>query len=324
MFELMKGIRSTLEAYKAVKPQERVLVIADNEGSSIWVGQLFMNAANSMGAEAVLTVIPPPEERELGGEEPPASVAAAMKSVNAIFRTSDGAPLVHTNAREEATAAGVRYYVVHPSLVDELKQGVSTADLRLIKKRTENLARRLTQANVAKVTTPSGTNITMGLTDRQGIAPHPLSPIIGNFDYYAEAAIAPVEGTAEGIMVADLAFVQWGHLLRQPLRCTVKAGKVVNISGSKQDADRLRKIIATDENASNIAELGIGTSHIVPLPMLGTRRDAARIGTAHIAIGRNRDIGGKTWSRIHQDGIMEQVTLELDGQCVLRDGAFLI
>ena len=99
---------------------------------------------------------------------------------------------------------------------------------------------------------------------------------------------------------------------------------MTDISGSTQDADRLRTIAATDENATNIAELGIGTSHIIPWPMHGTRRDAARLGTAHIAIGRSDDIGGKVWSNIHVDGLMSQPTIELDNQCVLREGTLLI
>ncbi|MFC2003102.1 aminopeptidase [Chloroflexota bacterium] len=321
MFELMKGIRSILEACTAVKPKENVLVVADNDGGSMWIGQLVVNVVTEMGAEAVLAVINP---RDIRGQEPPASVAVAMKSVNAIFRITESAALVHGDARKEATAAGARYYVINPVLANDLEQGISVADLLAIKERTDSLAQRLTQANMARVTNPSGTNITMSLAGREGIALNPMSHVVANFPDYAEAAIAPVEGTAEGIIIADLAVVQWGYLLREPLRLTVKAGKVVDMSGCTQDADRLRKIAATDENAANIAELGIGTSHTIPWVMHGTRRDAARIGTAHIAIGRNNDIGGETWSRIHYDGLMSQATVELDNQCVLREGALLI
>ena len=163
----------------------------------------------------------------------------------------------------------------------------------------------------------------MSLTGREGLAIHPMSDL-GSLPYYAEAAIAPVEGTAEGVIVADLEVVGWEYLLREPLHYIVKGGKVVNVSGCAEEADRLREIITTDEGANNIAELGIGTSHIIPWAMQGTRRDAARIGTAHIGIGRNNDIGGTTWSHIHLDSLMGQATVELDGQHVLRDGTLLI
>jgi len=321
VFEVSKGIQSILKACVTFEPQEPVLVIVDNEGGPKWIGELFMNAITSMGAEVVLTAITP---SEFDGQEPPASVAAAMKCANAIFRVSDRNSMVHTTARKEATAAGARYFTVFQVPVDALKKGVSRADMSVITKRTESLARRLTKANFARVTTALGTDITLGLRGRQGLALSPMSPVVSGLPFYAEAAIAPVEGTAEGVIVADLAVVGWGYLLREPLRYTVEAGKVVSISGRIEDAKKLRKITAVEENASNIAELGIGTSHIVPLPIHGIRNDAARVGTAHIAMGRNDDIGGTTWSNIHLDSLMDRATVELDGDCVLRDGKLLI
>jgi len=321
MFELMKGIQSIVETCMEVKPGERVLIITDNEGGPMWTAQLAMNVVSSMGAEVVLTVINP---WEVTGHEPPAALAAAMKSVNTILNISNKGGLAHTTARNEATAAGVRYYSIFQIPVDDLKQGVSAKDIQLIKERTENMAQRLTQANAARVTSPLGTDLTMDLAGRESLAVHPMSRVFAILPDYAEAAIAPIEGSAEGVVVADLEVVGWGYMLREPLRYTVKAGKVVDISGSAQDAERVRKIVATDENANNLAELGIGTSHTIPWAMRGTRRDAARIGTVHIGIGRNDNIGGKARSQVHHDGLISQVTVELDGQYVLRDGVLLI
>ena len=76
------------------------------------------------------------------------------------------------------------------------------------------------------------------------------------------------------------------------------------MAGAKKDRDILCKIAKTDENASNIAELGIGTCHFLPRENRGTSLDFARYGTAHIALGRNNDIGGETMSQIHQDVLM--------------------
>jgi len=205
-----------------------------------------------------------------------------------------------------------------------LKGGASASDYNLISERTEHLAQMLTEANTAKVTTPLGTNITMSLHGREGLALHPMGRVIGVLPDQAEAPISPVEGTTEGTIVVNLSILGWDYLLREPLRYTVKSGRVTDISGDAKEVDRIQKIYATDENANNIAELGIGTSHIIPGEVHGTRRDAARSGTVHIGIGRNNDIGGKLWSAIHLDSLMDQVTIELDGHCVLRDGVLLI
>lgn len=262
MFEYIQGIKSMLEACAEIKPGERWLVIADNEGRSIWLGQLAMDIITQMGVETVLSIVNPPELETSG--EPPRAIAEAMKNVNAILRIAEKNPYVHTNARKEATAVGVRYYVLKDIPLDDLKRGASPADISLIKERTENLAGRLAQTRVAKITTPRGTNISMNIANRTSLALNPLSHIVSSLPDYAEAAIAPVEGTAEGVIVADLAIIQWEYIFSEPLRYSVKAGKVTEVYGNTQDAEKFRKVISANENNSNIAELGIGTSHILP------------------------------------------------------------
>lgn len=318
MFDIINGFRSILNACDVVKPGERILVIADNEGQSMWLGQLLMNLISSMGAEAVLMVINPPEMR---GADPSATVAAAMKSANVSIRVTDEkAALVHSTARKEATALGARYCLFDSIPIEHIIKGASVEDIRAVAERTENMAKLLDQTKVAKVTTPAGTNITVRLAGRKAIPLHPLSPVVAGMPYYAEAASAPIEGTAEGIIVVDLGFIDWGYILNKPVYLTVKEGVVVAIEGAKQETDRLNAALLKYKNAGNIAEFGIGTSHIVPLPMRGTRQDAARLGTMHFALGRNNDIGGNTLSEVHWDVLIDQPTVELDGRCILEDG----
>jgi len=322
MLELIKGIQSILEACIPIQPKERVLVIAYTEPISSWVGEIIMSIVESMGAEPVLSIMAP---REHIGHEPPPAVAAAMKNVDVIIQICEKNAILHTTARTEATDAGAKFADILDFSLDDLKKGVSKADVLQIKDQTERMADTLTKGKVARITTPAGTDLTLSLDGREGIALNPAGPVLYTMPFYAEALISPVEGTAEGMIVADLAMRHWGYLLREPLRYRVKAGKVVEILGSTPDADRLRKIAATDDNAANIAELGLGSSHIIPGEMkTGRSPDFARLGTAHIGIGRNNDIGGKTWSRIHQDGLMSRPTVEVDDVCILKDGALKI
>ncbi|MFH1088157.1 MAG: aminopeptidase, partial [Chloroflexota bacterium] len=149
-----------------------------------------------------------------------------------------------------------------------------------------------------------------------------LGEVLAGVPDYAEAAISPVEGTSAGVMVIDVGIVGWGPVFRQPVRCVVKAGRMTEVGGG-EDAERLRKALTTDENAPNIAELGIGTSHTIPRVYGATRRDAGVAGMVHIAVGRNNDIGGQTSSRVHADGLMTRATIDLDGQTVVRDGVLV-
>jgi len=280
------------------------------------MGTLVMDVANSIGAEAIMAVMEP---REISGQEPPHAIAVTMTSVNAVIHITNGQGIGHTNARKEATDAGVRFYSMIEVPEDYFKREITSADIEQIKEHTQRLAEKLTKAHHVRVSTPAGTDITMSLEGRPGLALQPMWEVLGGLPDYAEAAIAPVEGTAEGTMVFDIGFIGWAYLFREPIRCVVKSGRVVEISKG-EDADRLRKIAATDENAPNIAELGIGTSHTIPRIYRATRRDGGIIGTAHIAIGRNNDMGGQTWSRIHADGLMDRPTIELDGKIVVNNG----
>jgi leucyl aminopeptidase (aminopeptidase T) len=322
MLDYMKGTQSILEACAGIKPAEKWLIVADNDGRSIWIGQMAMDIMTSKGVEVVLSIINPPE-LEIS-EEPPKAIAEAMKSVNAVLRVAERNPHVHTDARRDATAAGVRYYVMKEISLEDLKRGVSIEDIQLVKEKTEKLAQRLSTSKVARVTSLGGTDLTLRIDNRPGIGLNPTSPILSTLPDYAEAAIAPVEGTAEGVVVADLAIIQWEYIFREPLRFSVKAGLAGDFSGGALETERLNKIIAANKNGNNIAELGIGTSHILPRALRGNRRDCARIGTVHIALGRNDDIGGKVNTPVHLDCLMSNAMVELDGQVVLKEGNLLL
>jgi 2,5-dihydroxypyridine 5,6-dioxygenase len=320
MLRSINGARSMLEACTQIRPEDSVLIVADDAAGPVWLAQVVRSAVEAMGAEAVCMIMNP---RELEKREPPPTVAAAMKTADVTFHVTDKRAIVHTTARTEATEAGHKFYLLHQFDVEILKRGISANDIHLIKERTEGLAKRLAETSIARITTPSGTNMTMSLKGRTPLALHPSNPVIGTLPYYGEAAIAPVEGTAEGTVVVDLSILGWDYLLKEPLKYKVKAGRVVDISGDPEEVAKISKIYSTDANANNVAELGIGTSHMIPGEVRGRRIDAARVGTAHFGIGRNNDFGGSTWSAIHLDSLMSKATIELDGTCVIKDGVLL-
>ena len=319
MLDLIKGAKLILETCARVKPGETVLVVADDEAFPMRMGMVLLDVANSIGADPVLAAMKP---REISGQEPPQAIAAAMKSVNVVIYITNKYGIGHTNARKEATAAGVRTYSMVQVPEDYFKKDITSDDIEKIKERTDKLAQKLTKARSVRVTAPAGTDITIGLEGRQGLGLQPQWEVLGGLPDYAEAAIAPVEGTAEGTIVIDISVLGWNYLFREPVKCVVKSGRVVEISGG-EDAEKLRRVLSRDENASNIAELGLGTSHTIPRTYQGTRRDGGVSGNVHIGFGRSNDIGGQTWSQIHQDGLIDCPTVELDGKVVIKDGVII-
>ncbi|MFC1917224.1 aminopeptidase [Chloroflexota bacterium] len=326
--DIRDNLRLILEKIMQVKPGKKLLVLTDTYARSRSIGYATTELANSIGIKTVMTIMEPCTQ---SGEEPPAPVAAAMKSVDYIFELSERSNAAHTNARKEATDLGAKYYAYFTDLSEDyLRTLITFEDLKKLKSTTDKLAVLMTKANKATITSPYGTNLTMSLEGRIGLPLSPLTDeaITGLLDS-AETATAPIEGTTEGIVVVDAQVRGWGYLLRTPIRFEVKNGKIQLDTISSNDAnqaERFKKMVTIDQNASNCAaELGIGASHTAPKTLRGDfLMDYAVAGTVHIAVGRNNDIGGTIRSDVHTDLLLTGTTVKLDDFAVIENGELKI
>ncbi|MFC1989412.1 aminopeptidase [Chloroflexota bacterium] len=323
---IRENLRLILDKMIKIKPGQSLLIVAEPLARAKSMAYTFTEMASSMGVDTVIALMEP---RTHTGHEPPPSIAAAMKAADITINITETASIGHTTARKEAREAGKKFFIFG---IEEselyFKDPVSFKELEVVKERTEKLAEMMAKASVARATTPYGTDVTMSLEGRDAL---PLSPLSGGagIPLYGEAAISPVEGTTEGVIVADASVRGWGYVLRKPIRFEVKKGKIqveTVQSDIAEQADRLKKIVLMDKKACNCAaELGIGTCHIGSKLLRGTRySDYALTGTFHIACGRNNDIGGATLSTVHQDVLMTDGTVKLDDTVVLENGELKI
>lgn len=317
-----------LEDVLGIGRGERLLILSDTNPQSMVLAHITRAIAASGGAETVLAIMAPMANE---GEEPSHCVAAAMKKASTILEFAEGANTIHSSAHREALSLGARHYVWNTDLGGTSSNiPISLRELRMTGKRTEDLAEKLTKTDYAKLVTPHGTDLTMSLRDRVAIPIHPLSAArSGGLPFYAEAAISPVEGSTEGTVVVDASVRGWGYLLRAPISFTVKGGRVETqsiVSPLEGQAERLKNMVLADANAANCAaELGIGCSRIEPRILRGDfSSDYAMLGNVHIAIGRNDGIGGSVLSRIHNDLLMTEPSLVLDGELVLEKGVLRV
>ena len=82
----------------------------------------------------------------------------------------------------------------------------------------------------------------------------------------------------------------------------------------------LRTIIQkADKNANCVAEVGVGTNDKVLLSG-NILEDEKKLGTAHIALGDNVNLGGTIASDIHIDGIIMSPTILLDETPIVEKG----
>lgn len=317
MFRRIKMLDLTVNTCVEVKPDQRVLVVADDRALSVKIGRQVAEICDSAGAEVVMAIMP---TRKYNGQEPPSSIAEAMQVCDTFIQVFEKSSITHTNAGKAAREKGIKFVnigVMHGE--DFFDREISVADLNLIKERTERIAQIVSQSDLARVSSSYGTDLRMSLKGRKGIGLHPLSgAAIITLPDYAEVAISPVEGSTEGILVAEGGVREWGLPLREPIRLSVKGGRVTQVSGPEDYVERVKRLLATDENASNCAaELGIGTTHTWPKNLM---QSGVVLGTIHIAVGRNNDIGGENYSKIHEDLMIYRPTLWLDDLCLIKDG----
>lgn len=297
-----------------VRAGEQVLIITDDK--KLPIGTALYNAAQDLGAEALLMAMTP---RQVSGEEPPAAVAAAMKAADVVIAPM-ATSITHTRAKIEAAKAGARVATMPNITEDMFSQGAMTADYDQVMDLTLRVTELLTKAATARIE-KDGCVLTLDLTGRPGIP----SPGVyrekgqsGNLPS-GEAYIAPLEDGSNGEMVIDGSMVGLGKL-DEPLRVRVEGGKLKEITGP--GAEKLGVLLANDRNAT-LCELGIGTNHAARVTGI-ILEDEKAYHTVHIAFGTNIGFQGTNKADCHMDGVILNPTLYLDDQLILKDGEFVI
>jgi len=317
-FKLYSVATKILNESVKLKAGENVCIVTDT--NTFEIGEIFASCVSAMEAEPVLLTINP---RKNHGVEPPSIVAAAMKAADVVLQPITYA-ITHTNATKEALESGARVLVMRGVTKELMLYGAVGADYLEIDRVSELVKEKMTAGKRVKVTTPTGTNLTLSIEGRKAIT---LTGIVKGAGTFAampdgEAAIAPVEGTAEGILVIDHTMDNLG-LLDEPIRMTVEGGNVTSIEGGKS-AMKLKQLVEeADDGATNIAEFAIGTNPNARF-IGNMAEDKKAEGTVHIAIGDSHVIGGQVESSIHLDGLLLEPTVYIDDECVIEKGNLLI
>jgi len=313
---LMVGASRAIAQCMGAKVDEVGLIVTDEKQLSL--AMHFAKAARQLDIETLLVEM---TTRKMHGEEPPAPIAAVLGVVDfALLVTSTS--LTHTRARGEATKAGVRIASM-PMLSPEIVRGPLIADYNEIKRISENLRDLLSKASEAVILSDKGTQLTLNISGREGLADTGILDQPGAFGNLpaGEALTAPVELQGSGKLVIDGVMAGVGVLSKE-IVLTIKEGKIIDISGG-DEAGQLEKILSeADDNAYRVAELGIGTNKEASL-MGNLLVDEKVYGTVHIGFGDNAHMGGIQQSKTHLDGVVLAPTLILDGKIIIERGVHI-
>jgi 2,5-dihydroxypyridine 5,6-dioxygenase len=315
-----RNARKIVEVCCAVRRQETVLLVTDP--TLLEVADQIAGAVHAVGGEPTIAVMLP---RQWDGQEPPTTVAAAMKSANVVIFPTE-VDIAHSSAMKEALSEGARALSMAGCGENILQSPAMAADFVRERPKCERLAQFATQAETIHVSSKAGTDITFSVANRSGNSHGCIIEQPGDFSGVPniEANVSPVEGTAEGVIVFDASIPNLrSGTLREPVRLTVENGVVVKVDGGLE-AQHLERMWAEqdDPNVYNIAQFAIGMNPRCHEANGRIVNDHGIYGSAHFGIGTSTNLGGTVKAAGHIDGILYNPTVTFDDTVVLSDSTF--
>jgi leucyl aminopeptidase (aminopeptidase T) len=313
MSDLRPAVQTVVERCLGVRKGENVLVIVDP--ATRLIGEALRDAAAGAGADAILSIM---DERATDGTEPPPPLAAALATCD-VFIAPTSRSLSHTAARKRASDAGVRGATM-PGVTEDMLSRVMAVDFELMTARSRAVAALLQDGRTATVSCPRGSDLTLDLSGRAGVADDGDLTHRGAFGNLpcGEGFIAPLNGTG-AIVASSLAPL---GLSDEPATLTVRGGRIVDARGGL-GPEYLKLLTSHGELGTNLAELGVGTNDSATLTG-NVLEDEKILGTIHVAFGASAGIGGTVSVPIHLDVVVIDATLEIDGKRVLDAGRWAL
>ena len=203
------------------------------------------------------------------------------------------------------------------------------------RKRALALYSWLQSAREIRITTQRGTDLTCALH----LGVDAMYPVMGIIPFYSEVAVIPSLGTVNGTVVADGASERThnqrgfpirpnmptcSELYREPMKLVFKDSYLVDFSGDKKQAERLRILLDEVSPKPDLCdEIGLVATTSLENNMYGWKVDGShQIHCVHIALGNNRRRGEIIHSDEHVDFDVHDPIIEVDGECIYSDGTF--
>jgi len=327
--ELFTLFKKHLELCK-VKEGETILLFKDSEFNEQYPAACLA-AARELGAEPLLMTVPTDTTTKALGSK---VIVNAWKSADMVIGMTTKVHWLYSDAHNEALEAGARTLMIHSS-VEELRRLFPCEE---VKRRSINGAKLLDKGKILRITSDAGTDLTMSKEGRPAEAQYGISDIKGRWDHWPAGlvACAPVEGTAEGMMVVDVGdiLLPLGRYVQSPIKLTIKKGNIIKFEGGL-DAILLQGYFETakEKNAYQLSHIGWGTEHRAQWHSLGLRfwegsgmMDAeSYLGNMQIAFGSNFMLGmkGKNVCKFHFDIPCRNHSFYVDDQLVVDKGVMV-
>src|SRR6185295_3351881 len=326
--DLEPGAHNAVDVCLAIKPAERVALIADEPSRAVaaaiaaaldrvgaeWNGVLIADADRPLSAapQAVLDALEAADAGILCVQPQPGELGARMSIVSVVERR------------------GIRYaHMV--GVTPQIMQEGMRADYRLVDTLSQRLCERMKYARRLRVETPSGTSFTASFDP--SLAWVKTSGLI-NRRYWSNLPAGEVFTTpasVDGVFVCDGTAgdyfgPKYGDLRATPLTLEIAGGRLHAAYCARPDLEReFWEYCHTDEQSDRVGELAFGTN-IALHDMIGVLLQDEKVPGVHLAFGDpyGSQTGAPWKSRTHIDVLTRACNVWIDEDQVIGQGRYLM
>lgn len=319
---IKKGVSIVITDWLKIKRGERLLIITDTEHMK--ESALMKERAEEEGAFVAIIVTP-----EVGHQ-----IGALLDNMMEFLLSNDvivGATnysLITTAAIREVVKHGIRYLSL-PLSTNYGRSILSFGFLSMDPEEAARMANRalpyINQVDELRITTPRGTDLTIGKKGRKadyfnGMSVDPGDIASSSFEIY----IGMEETKTNGIAVLDGSLGYIGFPVT-PTELRFADGRLVEIEQTETGIlleDYMKGF--QDEGIYVAGEFGIGLNTKSKCIGNSYIEDESAYGTFHLGMGRNLALGGVHDAKGHFDLVFLEPTIYAGDVIVMKNGEFVV
>jgi leucyl aminopeptidase (aminopeptidase T) len=338
MGTLEQGAEQAVRNCARLSPGERVEICTDHETEHI--AAALRQVAESVSPGHVRTwILEDFGERPEDGSKPlelPKDMAEAIRQADVSFFAATGKkgevgslrlPLLNVVYASERVRHGHM-----PGISDELMRTGMCADYEEVQRVSAAVGEIVREAKEIRVTSPAGTDFTAQFSPslkwvvcdgvlRTGSPTNLPEGEVFTCPYNVREGVIVIDG-----ILGDYFSEQYGQVGDTPVTWEVQEGRVRKVScvdGRLQG--ELEEYMEMDENANRLGEFAIGTNTGVDR-LVGNMLQDEKYPGVHVAVGEPipKQTGADWTSEVHLDGVLQEVTIDVEGRVIMRDGEFAL
>ncbi len=321
-----------------VQADETAVIITDRQTQGL--AQALAQEIETVGARVNLYVMEDFGTRSPEGKDPldfPEMLVEALADAQVSFYIAQSCPGELSSFRMPMIEVIERYQLRHahmPGFTAQMMGEGMAADYAQIQDLSYRVHAIVNQARQIHVTTAAGTDLLAQFDPNLKwiISDGRITP--SHWTNLPDGEVFTAPATANGRVVVDGDFgdfftEKYGLIEETPLSYTLEGGRAlkdsVECSNESLKKDFLVYTFGTDENSHRLGEFAIGTN-IGLKKLIGNLLQDEKYPGIHLALGNPYPTKtGADWaSQAHNDGILKNPTIKVDGQIIMEEGKFLI